>query len=153
MSANIRGGVKSATQQDIENAAKLANAHEFIVSSLDKQYDTNVGELGGRLSGGQRQRIAIARAMVLRPKILCRSLLSMCVNVVYVLYMCCIRVYKCVVLDEATSALDTKSEMEVQAALDHIRAYQNTRQTTLTIAHRLSTIQNCDKILGQLYTC
>lgn len=86
---------------------------------LDKGYETTVGELGGKLSGGQRQRIAIARALLPKPSIL--------------------------LLDEATSALDSKSEKEVQSAIDEITA--SGQQTTITIAHRLSTIQNSDNIL------
>merc|ERR1719148_25957 len=86
---------------------------------LTETYQTNVGEMGNRLSGGQKQRISIARAIVSNPSIL--------------------------LLDEATSALDTKSEREVQRAIDNIAA--NSRQTIVVIAHRLSTIKNADKIL------
>ena len=118
VSENIRGGLTTATKEDIEAAAKSANAHDFIMK-LDKGYETKVGELGGKLSGGQRQRIAIARALLPKPSIL--------------------------LLDEATSALDSKSEKEVQSAIDHITA--SGQQTTITIAHRLSTITNCDNIL------
>jgi len=115
---NIRGGLMTATKEDIEAAAKQANAHDFIMK-LDKGYDTKVGELGGKLSGGQRQRIAIARALLPKPSIL--------------------------LLDEATSALDSKSEKEVQSAIDKLVA--TGQYTTVTIAHRLSTIQNSDNIL------
>merc|ERR1719229_396339 len=115
---NIRGGLMTATKEDIEAAAKSANAHDFIMK-LDAGYETKVGELGGKLSGGQRQRIAIARALLPKPSIL--------------------------LLDEATSALDSKSEKEVQSAIDQITA--SGQQTTITIAHRLSTIQNSDNIL------
>merc|ERR1719474_553471 len=115
---NIRGGNPSISDEEVEAAAKLADAHDFI-KKLDGGYDTNVGEMGNRLSGGQKQRIAIARAIATKPAIL--------------------------LLDEATSALDTKSEREVQRAIDKIAA--NRLQTIVVIAHRLSTIKNADKIL------
>jgi len=115
---NIRGGNDEATQAEVIAAAKLANAHDFI-TELESGYETNVGELGGKLSGGQRQRIAIARALLPNPPIL--------------------------LLDEATSALDSKSEREVQSALDKIT--ETGAHTTITIAHRLSTIKNSDKII------
>ena len=86
---NISFGV-SATDEAIAEAAKIANAHEFIMQS-EKGYDTNIGDRGGRLSGGQRQRVSIARAILKNPPIL--------------------------ILDEATSALDTESERLVQDAL------------------------------------
>ena len=115
---NIRGGNKNITQNEIIEAAKLANAHEFILN-LPNKYNTLVGELGGRLSGGQRQRIAIARSILIKPSIL--------------------------LLDEATSALDSKSEKEVQKAIDNISSTRN--QTVIAIAHRLSTIKNYDCII------
>ena len=113
---NIAFGVDSATQQQIEEAAHIANAYDFIMAS-EHQFDTNIGDRGGRLSGGQRQRISIARAILKNPPIL--------------------------ILDEATSALDTESERLVQDALERL---MKTR-TTVAIAHRLSTIKNADEIL------
>ncbi|XP_023932082.1 multidrug resistance protein 1A isoform X3 [Lingula anatina] len=96
---NIRYGRDGVTQEEIEKAAKEANAHDFI-SQLPDQYETLVGERGAQLSGGQKQRIAISRALVRDPKIL--------------------------LLDEATSALDTESEGIVQAALDKVRQGRTT---------------------------
>ena len=105
-------------QQDIEDAARMANAHDFITQSLSDGYTTQVGQGGSKLSGGQKQRVAIARALIKKPPIL--------------------------LLDEATSALDNKSERIVQAALDEIMTKQ--KRTTVVIAHRLSTIRGADKI-------
>ncbi len=90
---NITFGVEHATRQDVERAARVANAHEFIMAS-ENGYDTNIGDRGCRLSGGQRQRISIARAILKNPPLL--------------------------ILDEATSALDTESEKLVQEALDRL---------------------------------
>ncbi|CAI5731293.1 unnamed protein product [Hyaloperonospora brassicae] len=115
---NIAAGREHCTLDEVIAAAKLANAHTFIMD-LPEQYDTLVGEKGVTLSGGQKQRIAIARAIVREPKIL--------------------------VLDEATSALDAGSEQVVQAALNDL--IDKTRMTTLVIAHRLSTIRRADKIV------
>jgi len=115
---NISSGKPGASKEEVVAAAKMANAHDFIVSQPDG-YETEVGEKGGRLSGGQKQRIAIARALIKNPSVL--------------------------LLDEATSALDIKSERVVQAALDDLLEKQ--KRTTLVIAHRLSTIRNADKIV------
>lgn len=114
---NIRYGKPDATQEEIEEAAKMANIHDTIMDFTDK-YETSVGEGGTQVSGGQKQRIAIARALVKKPDIM--------------------------LLDEATSALDTASEKVVQEALDKIMASDS--QTTVVIAHRLSTIRNADRI-------
>ncbi|TMW55295.1 hypothetical protein Poli38472_013186 [Pythium oligandrum] len=118
ISENIAFGHPGSSRMDVEDAARLANAHEFI-KQLPQGYDTLVGEKGVSLSGGQKQRIAIARALVRKPKIL--------------------------VLDEATSALDNVSERTVQAALNSLMT--KTNMTTLVIAHRLSTIRHVDKIV------
>jgi subfamily B ATP-binding cassette protein MsbA len=112
---NISFGVDNATQDQIEEAARIANAYDFIMAS-EAEFDTNIGDRGGRLSGGQRQRVSIARAILKNPPIL--------------------------ILDEATSALDTESERLVQDALERL---MKTR-TTVAIAHRLSTIKNADEI-------
>ncbi len=112
---NISFGVDNATLDEIEEAARIANAYDFIMAS-EAEFDTNIGDRGGRLSGGQRQRVSIARAILKNPPIL--------------------------ILDEATSALDTESERLVQDALERL---MKTR-TTVAIAHRLSTIKNADEI-------
>jgi len=114
---NIALGCPGVTQERIEEAARKANAHDFICSFPDG-YDTQVGNKGAQLSGGQKQRIAIARVLVRNPKIL--------------------------LLDEATSALDSESEAVVQEALDKL--LQLEKRTTVVIAHRLSTIKNADLI-------
>ncbi|PZO20530.1 MAG: LuxR family transcriptional regulator [Leptolyngbya foveolarum] len=113
---NIAYGQTNLDYDDIEAAAKVANAHEFI-SQFSQGYHTWVGERGTNFSGGQRQRIAIARAILLNPRIL--------------------------ILDEATSALDPESEALVQEALE--RAMKN--RTVFIIAHRLSTVRKADRIL------
>ena len=112
---NISFGVDNATDDEIEEAARIANAYDFIMAS-EAEFNTNIGDRGGRLSGGQRQRVSIARAILKNPPIL--------------------------ILDEATSALDTESERLVQDALERL---MKTR-TTVAIAHRLSTIKNADEI-------
>ena len=118
IAANIAYGSFDATREEIIEAAKLANAHEFIVSGRHKDgYDSIAGEKGFKLSGGEKQRIAIARAILRNPPIL--------------------------ILDEATSALDTVTEKLVQEALTRVMA----QRTVFAIAHRLSTIRNADCIL------
>ena len=96
---NISFGVDNATQAQIEEAAKIANAYDFIMAS-ENGFDTNIGDRGGRLSGGQRQRVSIARAILKNPPIL--------------------------ILDEATSALDTESERLVQDALERLMKTRTT---------------------------
>lgn len=90
---NIAFGVKNATMEQVIEAAKIANAHEFILAT-EQGYETNIGDRGCRLSGGQRQRLSIARAILKNPPIL--------------------------ILDEATSALDSESEKSVQEALERL---------------------------------
>ncbi len=96
---NISFGVEGATLEQVQEAARIANAHEFIMASEDG-YDTNIGDRGGKLSGGQRQRVSIARAILKNPPIL--------------------------ILDEATSALDTESERLVQEALENLMRNRTT---------------------------
>lgn len=96
---NITFGVDSATDEQVEQAARIANAHQFIMES-ESGYDTMIGDRGGRLSGGQRQRVSIARAILKNPPIL--------------------------ILDEATSALDTESERLVQDALEKLMSTRTT---------------------------
>lgn len=115
---NIAYGCPNATREEIIEAAKLANAHSFIVDGRHPDgYDTEAGEKGFRLSGGEKQRVAIARAILRNPPIL--------------------------ILDEATSALDTVTEKLVQEALTRVMA----NRTVFAIAHRLSTIRNANRII------
>lgn len=117
ITANIKYGKPDATDEEVYEAAKKANAHNFI-TSFPEGYNTQLGETSLAVSGGQKQRIAIARAIIKQPRVL--------------------------LLDEATSALDTASERVVQEALDRLMQDQNC--TTIVIAHRLSTIINADRI-------
>ena len=112
---NICYGRETASQEEIEAAAKAANAHTFI-SELEHGYETFVGERGVMLSGGQRQRIAIARAILVDPRIL--------------------------ILDEATSSVDNKTDYLIRQALDELMK----GRTTIVIAHRLSTVQRAHQI-------
>jgi ATP-binding cassette subfamily B multidrug efflux pump len=113
---NIAFGKTSATQEEIEAAARAAAAHEFIMS-FPQGYDTPVGERGTTLSGGQKQRIAIARALLLNPRIL--------------------------ILDDSTSSVDLTTEGEIQDALDKLMK----GRTSFVIAQRITTVMNADVIL------
>ena len=113
---NIGYGREDATQADIENAARLAAIDTFI-AKLPQGYETMVGERGLKLSGGEKQRVAIARAILKRPSVF--------------------------LFDEATSALDSRTEKDIQQALNNV----SQDQTTLMIAHRLSTIVHADEII------
>jgi subfamily B ATP-binding cassette protein MsbA len=112
---NIAYGKRDATDEQIKNAAYAANA--YFIEGMGDKFDTVVGERGIRLSGGERQRIAIARAILMNPRLL--------------------------ILDEATSSLDASSEALVQEALDQLMK----DRTTIVIAHRLSTILGASRIL------
>ncbi|CAF0779828.1 unnamed protein product [Rotaria sordida] len=115
---NIAYGLENVAMEDIINAARTANIHQFI-EQLPQGYETNVGSKGCFLSGGEKQRIAIARVLLRRPKVL--------------------------LLDEATSAMDSHNEQIVQEALEQAQTDDPSR-TSLIIAHRLSTIRSCDLI-------
>ena len=113
---NISFGKPDASMDDVIRAAKIAQAHEFI-TNFPNGYETIIGERGLNLSGGQRQRIAIARALLLDPKIL--------------------------ILDDSTSSVDVDTEYEIQKALNALLK----NRTTLVITQRISTIRNADKII------
>jgi ATP-binding cassette subfamily B protein len=113
---NIAYGKPDATDEEIMEAAKKANIHDYIMT-LEKGYDTNVGERGVKLSGGQKQRISIARVFLKNPPIL--------------------------ILDEATSALDNVTEMLLQQSLEEL----SKGRTVVVVAHRLSTVKNADEIV------
>lgn len=113
---NIRYGRPDATDEEVVAAAKLARADTFI-DRLPEGYETVLGERGSGLSQGQRQLIAIARVALMNPRIL--------------------------ILDEATSSVDTRTEREIQTALDRLLA----DRTSFVVAHRLSTIRNADQVL------
>ncbi|AMC93836.1 ABC transporter ATP-binding protein [Erysipelothrix larvae] len=113
---NIRFGRLDATREEIIDAAKTVHAYDFIMS-MDKGFDSEVGEGGGRLSTGQKQLISFARAVLSNPSIF--------------------------VLDEATSSIDTETEMIIQDAIEGLME----GKTSFIVAHRLSTIVNCDRIL------
>ncbi|MFL7808577.1 MAG: ABC transporter ATP-binding protein, partial [Anaerolineae bacterium] len=113
---NILFGRPEATEEEIVEAARIANAHDFITEQLSDGYDTLIGERGVKLSGGQRQRIAIARAILKDAPIL--------------------------ILDEATSSVDAETEALIQQALERLMV----GRTTIVIAHRLSTIRSADII-------
>ncbi|CAF1435055.1 unnamed protein product [Rotaria sordida] len=115
---NITYGLENVSMEDIVNAARRANIHQFI-EQLPQGYKTRVGLKGSFLSGGEKQRIAIARVLVRRPKIL--------------------------LLDEATSALDSHNEQIVQDTLEKAQT-EDPNRTLLIVAHRLSTIHSCDLI-------
>jgi ATP-binding cassette subfamily B protein len=118
---NIAYGRPDATDAEIQQAARKAEAHDFIIAMQDHKgrrgYDAHLGERGVKLSGGQRQRIALARAILKDAPIL--------------------------VLDEATSALDSEVEAAIQTALERVMQ----GKTVLAIAHRLSTIARMDRIV------
>jgi ABC-type multidrug transport system fused ATPase/permease subunit len=114
---NLLYGKPDATEEEVVAAARVAYAHDFIMS-LPNGYDTEVGERGVKLSGGQKQRLALARAILMDPRIL--------------------------ILDEATSSVDAEAEYLIQQALEAVLK----GRTALVIAHRLSTIRDADKIIA-----
>jgi len=113
---NIAYGMPDASQEEIEMVAKIAQAHDFIMEQ-PQGYDTRIGEGGVGLSGGQMQRIAIARALLLNPKVL--------------------------ILDDSTSSVDAETEYQIQQAMDRLMV----GRTSFIVAQRISTVRNADKIL------
>lgn len=111
---NIRYGSPDSTEDEAIHAAKLAHAHDFIISSLAEGYETKVGQSGQRLSGGQRQRIALARAILRRPEIL--------------------------ILDESTSQIDMASELQIRATLQEMKG----QFTIIIITHREALVALAD---------
>jgi len=113
---NIRFGRPQAADEEVVSVAKAAEAHGFIIAFPDG-YDTQLGQRGVNLSGGQRQRIAIARALLIRPRIL--------------------------ILDDSTSSVDVETEARIEAALEELMV----DCTSFTIAQRVSTVLKADKIV------
>ena len=113
---NIRYGRPGASDEEVEKAAKAAQAHEFIMS-FPGRYDSMVGQRGVNLSGGQKQRLSIARALLVRPKVL--------------------------VLDDSTSSVDVETEIKIETALEELMA----DSTSFVIAQRISTVLNADRII------
>jgi ABC-type multidrug transport system fused ATPase/permease subunit len=113
---NIRYGKPEATREEIEHAAKLAHAHDFITNALSDGYETIVGQSGQKLSGGQRQRVALARAILRKPEIL--------------------------ILDESTSQIDMASELQIRETLQAMKG----QMTILIITHREALIALADDV-------
>ena len=121
IAGNIRYGKPTATDEEVKDAARKANALEFI-EDLPDGFQTKVGgSVSSGLSGGQKQRLCIARCLARNPAIM--------------------------LLDEATSALDNESEKLVQESIDNLLARAGDRLTVVMIAHKLSTVRNADKII------
>jgi ATP-binding cassette subfamily B multidrug efflux pump len=119
---NIRYGRSEASDEEVEWAARAAQAHEFILQ-LPQGYDTHVEERGVNLSGGQKQRIAIARALIMQPKIL--------------------------ILDDSTSSVDVETETKIQDALEEVSGelHPQHQHTSFVVAQRISTVLKADKII------
>lgn len=114
---NILIGNPLASQEELENACKMAHAHEFIIN-LENGYDTIVGDRGSKLSGGQKQRVALARALIKKPKLL--------------------------ILDEATSALDNQSEEFIKKTIHELK--KKKEMTVIIIAHRMTTVEEAEEV-------